>query len=48
MTEEELRNKLQEGFERIKPSITKMTDALMDVYQQGFKDCWELLTNQKL
>lgn len=46
MTEEELRNLIQSGFEKLRPHIGEMTAAMMDCYQQGFKDCWRILTDK--
>ena len=44
MNEEELRKLMQSGFEKLRPHIEGMTAAMMECYQQGFKDCWKLLT----
>lgn len=46
MTEADVRKKMMEGFEKIKPKVADMTTLLMDVYQEGFNNCWELLTGQ--
>ena len=46
MNEEELRKLMQSGFEKIRPHITNMTTAMMECYQQGFKDCWKVLTGK--
>ena len=47
MTEADVRKKMMEGFEKIRPKVTDMTTLLMDVYQEGFNNCWELLTGTK-
>lgn len=47
MTEQDLRNVLNEGLEKIRPKIIDNTNLLMDLYQQGFKDCWKLLTGKE-
>ena len=47
MTSEELRNKMQEGYNKITPKVADMTHIIMDAYQESFKTCWELLTGQK-
>jgi hypothetical protein len=47
MTEEEVKAKMQEWFAKIRPKIAEMTNIIMDAYQEGFKNCWELLTGQK-
>lgn len=47
MTEEEVKNKLQEGFAKIQPKIGEMTHIIMYAYEEGFKTCFELLTGQK-
>ena len=44
MTEQEVKQKLQEGFAAIHPKILDMTSIMMDCYHQGFKTCWKLLT----
>ena len=46
MAEEELRKMMQSGFEKIRPLIQGMTNTMMDCYQQGFKDCWRILTGK--
>lgn len=46
MTEADVRKKMMEGFEKIIPKVAGMTTLLMDVYQEGFNNCWELLTGQ--
>lgn len=46
MNEEELRKLMQFGFEELKPNIEKMTVAMVECYQQGFKDCWKVLTGK--
>ena len=45
--EDEVREKMQEGLKRVNPIIEKMTGLIMDAYQEGFKNCWELLTGEK-
>ena len=47
MTQEEVKQVLQEGFAKIQPKVAEMTNIIMDAYQEGFKTCWELLTKQK-
>lgn len=46
MNEEELRKKIQFGFEELRPHIEKMAAAMVECYQQGFKDCWKVLTGK--
>ena len=46
MSEEELRKLAQSGFEKLKPHSDEMTVAMMNCYQQGFKDCWRILTGK--
>ena len=46
MNEEELRKLMQFGFEELRPHIEKMTTAMVECYQQGFKDCWKVLTGK--
>jgi hypothetical protein len=47
MTEEEVKTKIQEGLAKIQPKVAEMTNIVMDAYQEGFNNCWELLTGQK-
>lgn len=47
MNEEELRKLMQKGLDAIRPKIGAMTDLMMDCYQQGFKDCWRILTGKE-
>ena len=47
MTKEELRAKMEEGHKKMTPIVANVTGLLMDAYQEGFKNCWELLTGQK-
>jgi hypothetical protein len=47
MNEEEFEKLLQSGFEKLKPHIEVMTAAMMECYQQGFKDCWKVLTGKE-
>ena len=47
MTEEEVKDKMQEGFAKIQPKVAEMTNIIMDAYQEGFNTCFELLTGQK-
>lgn len=47
MTQEQVKSKMQEGFVKIQPKVTEMTNIIMDAYQYGFETCWELLTGQK-
>lgn len=46
MKEEELRKLIQNGFDVIRPKIGEMTNLMMDFYQEGFKDCWKILTGK--
>ena len=46
MTEQEVRNQLEEGFKLVRPKVEDMTNALMECYQAGFKTCWKLFTGQ--
>ena len=46
MTEQEVRDKLQEGYKKIHPKVVEMTSIIMDAYQEGFKTCWKLFTGQ--
>lgn len=46
MDEQELRKLMESGFENIRPKIIGLTETMMEVYQQGFKDCWKLLTGR--
>lgn len=48
MNKEELSELLQTGFNVIKPKIGEMTNLMMDCYEQGFKDCWKVLTGKEL
>ena len=47
MTQEEVKAKMQEGFDKIKPKVVEMTSIIMDAYREGFNTCFELLTGQK-
>lgn len=47
MTEQDVRQKMLEGYDKVRPKVAGMTAILMDVYQEGFKNCWELLTGTK-
>lgn len=47
MTQEEVKNKMQEGIAKIQPKVVEMTHIIMDAYEEGFKTCFELLTGQK-
>lgn len=47
MTEEEVKIKMQEGFNKIQPKVIEITSIIMDAYQEGFSTCFELLTGQK-
>lgn len=38
---------LQSGVEKIKPKVAEMSNLMMDAYQQGFNDCWELFTGER-
>lgn len=48
MTQEEIKAKMQEGFDKILPKVAEMSSIIMDAYQEGFNTCFELLTGQKL
>jgi len=48
MNEEELRKLMQSGFEKLRPHIDGIIAAIMEGYQQGFKDCWKVLTGKEL
>jgi hypothetical protein len=48
MNEQQIREVLSKGFENLKPSIEAMTNIMMDCYQQGFKNCFKLLTGKDL
>ena len=47
MNEEEMIKVMQSGFEKLKPHIESMTVSMMECYQQGFKDCWRILTGNE-
>ena len=47
MNEEVLKQLLENGFDKIRPKIGEMTNLMMDCYQQGFKDCWRVLTGKE-
>ena len=47
MTPEDARQIQEDGLRRVQPIVEKMTNLIMDAYQEGFKTCWELLTKQK-
>ena len=46
INEEEIRKLMQSGFNKLKPHIEEMVTTMMDYYQQGFKDCWKILTGK--
>ena len=46
--EQKMRNLLQSGFKKVEPKVVEMSNLMMDMYQQGFKDCWKLLTGDSL
>lgn len=46
--QEEIKAKMQEGFAKIQPKVAEMTSIIMDAYQEGFENCWEILTGQKM
>jgi len=46
MDEQQLRQLMDSGFEKIKPKVGDMVSIMMDCYQQGFKDCWKVLTGK--
>lgn len=48
MNEQELKEKMHEGYERVHPIVAQITSLVMDAYQEGFKNCWEILTGQKM
>ncbi len=35
------------GFDKLSPHIQGMTIAMMECYQQGFNDCWKVLTGKE-
>ena len=47
MEQEEVRKKMQEGYDKVRPIVAQVTGLIMDAYQEGFKNCLELLTGQK-
>ena len=47
MTEQEVRQKMQEGWAELTPKVADMTNLMMDSYQLGFKTCWKLLTGNE-
>jgi hypothetical protein len=47
ITQEEVKKKMQEGYNKVNPIVADVTGLIMDAYQEGFKNCWELLTGQK-
>lgn len=51
MNEEELRKELrkvmQSGLDKLRPHIKDVSIAMMECYQQGFKDCWKVLTGKE-
>lgn len=48
MSEQELREKMNEGYEKVRPIVEQITSLVMDAYQEGFENCWEILTGQKM
>lgn len=38
---------MHEGFEKVQPIVVQITNLVLEAYQEGFKNCWELLTGQK-
>ncbi len=48
MNEEELKKLIHSGFEKLKSHIDIETtfDVILECYQQGFKDCWKVLTGK--
>lgn len=44
MTEEEVRKKMEEGFDKVRPKVANMTNLILEAYEEGFNCCWELLT----
>ena len=38
MTEEEIRQLMEEGFSKVKPKVGEMTNLLMDIYETGWKN----------
>lgn len=47
MTEQEVRQKMKEGWDQLTPKVADMTNLMMDSYQLGFKTCWKLLTGNE-
>ena len=48
MNEQEIRDKMHEGYEKVHPIVAQITNLVLEAYQEGFKNCWELLTGQKM
>ena len=46
MTEEDVHRVLREGLAKNQPRVDQMTHLMMDCYEQGFQDCWKLLTGK--
>lgn len=47
MTQEEVKKKMQEGYNKVNPIVVNVTNLIMHAYREGFKNCWELLTGEK-
>lgn len=47
MKQEDIKEKMQEGYNKVTPIVANVTNLIMDAYQEGFKNCWEILTGQK-
>lgn len=48
MTREELTEFIRErGMTSLQPKIQKTAMIIADAYEEGFKDCFELLTGQR-
>jgi hypothetical protein len=47
MNEQQLIELFQKGFDNnLKPLIKTMSETMMKCYEQGFEDCWKLLTGK--
>ena len=46
MNEQQIRELFQTRFDNLKPHIETMSETMMKCYEQGFKDCWKLLTGK--
>lgn len=46
--EEEIREHFKKSSKEMEPKIVDMTNILMDAYELGFKNCYEILTGTKI